>query len=107
LSSTWLATHTASIEPRIRAHRLKSSTDGELGAVGWLQRLWCYCLRKEGVMETQWAVGWGTLALLNAGVAQGKNRSGLNWFLLSLLFGPLATFLLVLQPNAVPPQVAG
>ncbi len=40
--------------------------------------------------------GWGTLALLNAGVAQGKNRSGLIWFLLSLLLGPLATLCLVL-----------
>jgi hypothetical protein len=44
----------------------------------------------------EFAVGWGTLALLNAGLAQGKNRSGLNWFLLSLLLGPLATFLLVI-----------
>ena len=43
----------------------------------------------------QYAVGWGTLALLNAGIAQGKNRSGLNWFLLSLLLGPIATFVLV------------
>jgi hypothetical protein len=43
-----------------------------------------------------YAVGWGTLALLNAGIAQGKNRSGLNWFLLSLLFGPVATFFLVI-----------
>lgn len=42
-----------------------------------------------------YAVGWGTLALLNAGVAQGKNRSGLAWFLLSLLLGPLATLILV------------
>ncbi len=41
-------------------------------------------------------VGWGTLALINAGLAQGKNRSGLNWFLLSLPFGPLATLVLVL-----------
>ncbi|MGB6042300.1 MAG: hypothetical protein WBF93_03990, partial [Pirellulales bacterium] len=41
------------------------------------------------------AVGWGTLALINAGIAQGKNRSGLNWFLLSLLLGPIATFVLV------------
>ena len=40
--------------------------------------------------------GWGTLALLNAGIAQGKNRSGFNWFLLSLLLGPLATLCLVL-----------
>ena len=35
--------------------------------------------------------GWGTLSLVNAGIAQGKGRSGLNWFLLSLLGGPLAT----------------
>jgi hypothetical protein len=40
-------------------------------------------------------VGWGTLALINAGLAQAKNRSGLNWFLLSLLLGPIATFLIV------------
>jgi hypothetical protein len=46
-----------------------------------------------------WFVGWGTLALINAALAQGKNRSGLLWFLLSLLFGPLATLLLVLLPK--------
>ncbi|MHC4550233.1 MAG: hypothetical protein ACYTEZ_15795 [Planctomycetota bacterium] len=40
-------------------------------------------------------VGWGTLALINAGLAQGKNRSGLVWFLVSLLLGPIATFVLV------------
>lgn len=40
-------------------------------------------------------VGWGTLALINAGLAQGKRRSGLNWFLISLLLGPFATFALV------------
>jgi hypothetical protein len=42
-----------------------------------------------------YAVGWGTLALINAGLAQSKNRSGLAWFLLSLLLGPIATFILV------------
>ena len=40
-------------------------------------------------------IGWGTLALINAGLAQSKRRSGLNWFLLSLLLGPIATFLIV------------
>ena len=45
--------------------------------------------------NTEFVAGWGTLALINAGLAQGKNRSGLNWFLLSLLLGPLATFVLV------------
>jgi hypothetical protein len=47
-------------------------------------------------------VGWGTLALLNAGLAQGKNRSGLNWFLLSLLLGPIATFILVAMMDKGP-----
>ena len=42
-----------------------------------------------------WVAGWGTLALINAGLAQGKNRSGLNWFLASLLLGPIATLALV------------
>lgn len=46
-----------------------------------------------------WFVGWGTLALINAGLAQGKNRSGLLWFLLSLFIGPVATLLLVLLPK--------
>ncbi len=43
----------------------------------------------------QYFVGWGTLSLINAGLAQGKNCSGLNWFLISLLLGPIATFLIV------------
>ncbi|XQW84516.1 antitermination protein NusB [Thalassotalea piscium] len=42
-------------------------------------------------------VGWGTLALINAGLAQGKGRKGLNWFLISLLLGPIATLLIVLM----------
>jgi hypothetical protein len=46
-----------------------------------------------------WFAGWGTLALINAALAQGKNRSGLLWFLLSLLLGPIATLLLVVLPK--------
>ncbi|MGI6719287.1 MAG: hypothetical protein ACOX4E_00040 [Anaerovoracaceae bacterium] len=48
-------------------------------------------------MDTGFYVGWGTLSLINAGLAQSKNRSGLNWFLLSMLLGPVATFLLVIS----------
>jgi hypothetical protein len=44
---------------------------------------------------SQFFVGWGTLALINTGLAQAKNRSGLNWFLVSLLLGPLATLFVV------------
>jgi hypothetical protein len=50
------------------------------------------------VIERDFFVGWGTLALINAGLAQGKGRSGLGWFLLSLLLGPIATLLIVLFP---------
>ena len=37
--------------------------------------------------RTNFFVGWGTLALINAGLAQGKGRSGLIWCLLSLVLG--------------------
>lgn len=40
-------------------------------------------------------VGWGTLSLINAGLAQAKGRSGLLWWVASLFFGPVATFLIV------------
>lgn len=46
-------------------------------------------------MQNEYAVGWGTLALINAGLAQAKNRSGLNWFFLSLFLGPIATLIIV------------
>ena len=54
-------------------------------------------------MHREYAIGWGTLALINAGLAQGKRRSGLAWFLVSLLLGPIATLILVLlDPAPVP-----
>lgn len=46
-----------------------------------------------------YAVGWGTLALINAGLAQGKGRPGALWFLISLLLGPVATLMIVLLPR--------
>jgi hypothetical protein len=54
---------------------------------------------------TSYAVGWGTLALINAGLAQSKNHSGLLWFLLSLVLGPVATFLLVVFCGKVPDRL--
>ncbi|RAP28652.1 hypothetical protein C2W64_04708 [Brevibacillus laterosporus] len=50
-------------------------------------------------MNNEYVLGWGTLALINAGLAQGKNRSGLVWFLLSLFGGPIVTFVLVVLPK--------
>lgn len=52
--------------------------------------------------EPGYFVGWGTLALINAGIAQGKNRSGLNWFFASIFLGPIATFILVVTESLPP-----
>jgi hypothetical protein len=46
----------------------------------------------------EYAVGWFTLTLINAGLAQSKGRSGLLWWLLSLLLGPICTLLIVILP---------
>lgn len=45
--------------------------------------------------SASYAVGWFTLALINSGLAQSKNRGGLFWFLVSLVVGPFATFVIV------------
>lgn len=48
-------------------------------------------------------VGWSTLSLINAGLAQSKGRSGLLWWLGSVFLGPIATLLIVVLPRK--PQV--
>jgi hypothetical protein len=50
------------------------------------------------MQHTEYFVGWGTLTLINAGLAQAKGRSGLLWWLFSIFLGPLATFLIVVLP---------
>ena len=50
-------------------------------------------------MHAEFFVGWGTLSLINAGLAQAKGRSGVVWWLLSVLLGPIATFLIVVLPR--------
>jgi hypothetical protein len=42
-----------------------------------------------------YGIGWGSLALINAGLAQGKNHSGTVWFVASIFLGPIATLLIV------------
>jgi hypothetical protein len=49
-------------------------------------------------------VGWGTLSLINAGLAQSKGRSGLIWWLVSLLLGPVATLLIVVLDRVQAPK---
>jgi len=43
----------------------------------------------------EYAVGWFTLSLINAALAQSKGRSGLLWWFASLFFGPICTLLIV------------
>ena len=52
---------------------------------------------------SEFVVGLGTLALINAGLAQTKNRSGLGWFIASLLLGPIATLIIVLLDKVQKP----
>ncbi len=49
--------------------------------------------------QAQFFVGWGTLSLINAGLAQAKGRSGLVWWMISLFIGPIATLLIVVLCN--------
>ena len=62
------------------------------------------------IVDGAYAMGWGTLALLTAGIAQGKNRSVLVWFLFTLLLGRVATFFLVAffpkLPSDYDPQIS-
>lgn len=48
------------------------------------------------------SAAWFTLSLINAGLAQSKQRSGLNWWLASLFIGPFATLLIVAWPPGTP-----
>ncbi|MBN8886903.1 MAG: hypothetical protein J0I77_14375 [Rudaea sp.] len=50
-------------------------------------------------LNREFFVGWGTLALLIAGVAQGKGHSGLLWFVVALFLGPLALLILLFLAN--------
>ncbi len=45
---------------------------------------------------------WISLALVNAGLADQKNRSRISWFLLSLVLGPFATFYIVAAAAPTP-----
>ena len=51
---------------------------------------------RSRTVNESYAVGWGSLALINANIAQLKGRSGLAWFFGSLFLGPVVTFLLAI-----------
>jgi hypothetical protein len=47
---------------------------------------------------------WFAVALINAGLAEQKNRSRLAWFFISMFFGPFATLLIVVLPPPLEAQ---
>ena len=47
---------------------------------------------------------WVTMALLAGGYARTRNRSALAWFVLTVIFGPLAVFFLVVMAPADAPE---
>ena len=56
------------------------------------------------VEAATYSVGWFTLALINAALARSAGRSRLRWGLISLLIGPVATFLLVVWDPVTSPS---
>ena len=62
-----------------------------------------YFMQNTIIQNTsEYGVGWLTLSLINAGLAQSKGRSGFGWWLVSLFFGPLCTLLIVLLDPVKP-----
>jgi hypothetical protein len=52
------------------------------------------------IFTPEFILFWAVLALINSGLAQSKNRDGLTWFAVSVIFGPLATlFIVVAKKN--------
>lgn len=54
------------------------------------------------VPDGGYAVGWFTLSLINAGLAQTKGRSAVSWWILSLFLGPVCTLLIVISDPVRP-----
>lgn len=46
-----------------------------------------------------WPLGWFAVAIITAGLAETKGRSRWYWFVWALLFGPIATTLVVVWPR--------
>ncbi|MBM7412978.1 CHASE2 domain-containing sensor protein [Clavibacter michiganensis] len=62
----------------------------------------------QTVLDGSWlgSSGWLTLALVNAGLAEQKGRSRWNWFLVSIVLGPIATFFIVTWDRVPAPGAA-
>ena len=54
----------------------------------------------QDVATVTWMVSamWVTMAILAGGLARTRNRSPWYWFLLTVVLGPIAAFLLVVWP---------
>jgi hypothetical protein len=52
------------------------------------------------IFSIQFVFFWAILALVNTGLAQSKNKDGLTWFVVSVIFGPIATLVIVLSKKS-------
>jgi hypothetical protein len=52
------------------------------------------------IFSMQFVFFWAILALVNTGLAQSKNKDGLTWFVVSVIFGPIATLFIVLSKKS-------
>ena len=52
------------------------------------------------IFNREFILFWFILALVNTGLAQSKNKDGLTWFVVSVIFGPLATLVIVISKKS-------
>ena len=52
------------------------------------------------IFNREFILFWFILALVNTGLAQSKNKDGLTWFVVSVIFGPIATLFIVLSKKS-------
>ena len=55
-------------------------------------------MQMDPTIATTVSALWLTAAILAGGYARTRNRSAWTWFLLTLVLGPIAAFLLVVWP---------
>lgn len=100
--------HFVTIQPYSPAEPLQLGRCSQMVIAGVIRPDWLTC--RTGHAQTQpvpdqyvpYSAAWFTLSVINAGLAQSKGRSGLTWWLVSLLLGPLATLLIVAWPALQP-----
>jgi hypothetical protein len=101
LSLAWELSQVVTLISTQRRRERGDSTVETLGISNGL-RILLSAARAEPRFQTmnnpgEYAVGWFTLSLINAGRAQSKGKSGSLWWFLSVFLGPICTLLIVVS----------